>query len=278
MPEPANSHTPSGVRRCPVCSGTASQPHGFSGKDWRVVQCCDCGMIFLSNPPAQLTLHDEYAWEHTKISERAKRREGRRVYYFFSDGLKKLKHVVRGTGRSELRTIRRLCPAGGALLDVGCGGGGTLAALADGAWTLSGIEPSPALAASAHEFCAAHGGRVECATAVEGLPRFPAAHFDLVVMRSYLEHETHAAEVLREVARVLKPGGSALIKVPNAASWSARLRGPRWPGVRHPDHVNYFTTRHLRTLVADCGFMRCRFGFISSLPTSDNLWATVSPA
>jgi SAM-dependent methyltransferase len=255
-----------------------AQPHRFSEGDWRVLKCRGCGMVYLSNPPAQATLHDEHAWEHTKLRERARRREGHRLYYFFSDGLKKLKHLLRGHRRTEVQRIRRLCPRGGSVLDIGCADGGTLRALTDSDWKLYGIEPSPALAAASHDVCAAHGGRVECATAVDGLPRFPAAHFDLVVMRSYLEHEAHAAAVLREVARVLKPGGHALIKVPNAASWNAHLRGARWPGVRHPDHVNYFTARHLKRLLSDCGFGRCRFGFIAGLPTSDSLWATASPA
>jgi hypothetical protein len=74
---------------------------------------------------------------------------------------------------------------------------------------------------------------------------------------------------------VLKPGGLALIKVPNAACWNAHLRGRRWPGVRHPDHVNYFTSRHLEQLVRASGFDECRFEWSSLLPTSDNLWAVV---
>ena len=267
---------PPGPRPCPVCAGSEAGPHRFSADGWRVVQCAACGMVFLINPPAQDTLHDEHAWEHTRLNERARRREGRRLYYFFSDGLKRIKHLIRGTGHSGLSKIRRLCPPGGSILDIGCADGGTLRTLAGGGWKLHGIEPSPALAARAQTLAERHGGLVECATALNGLPRFPDAQFDLIVMRSYLEHEAHAAAVLREVARVLIPGGHALIKVPNAACWSARLRGPHWPGVRHPDHVNYFTPRHLRRLLSDCGFSRCRFHPLSLLPTSDNLWASAS--
>ena len=269
---------PPADRPCPVCGAAESQPHCFSAGEWRVVRCSGCGMIFLRNPPAQITLHHEHAWEHTRVSERSKRREGRRVYYFFSDGLKKLKHLLRGTARREIKLIRRHTPPGGSILDIGCADGGTLMALTDGGWKLFGIEPSPAIAATAHALCEKHGGRVETATAVEGLTRFPAAHFDLVVMRSYLEHEALAGPVLREAARVLKPGGRVLIKVPNAACWSARLRGPKWPGVRHPDHVNYFTPRHLRRLLTDCGFACCGFDLLSRLPTSDNVWLLASTA
>jgi SAM-dependent methyltransferase len=233
-------------------------------------------MVFLSNPPSQVTLQDDHAWEHAKLSERSKRREGHRFYYLISDALKRVKHLLRGTTRKELQEIRRLCAPGGTILDIGCADGGTLRALANGGWKLYGIEPSPALAAVSGKFCAEHGGRVESSTAMDALPRFPAAQFDLVVMRSYLEHEAFAEPVLREVSRVLKPGGKALIKVPNAACWNARLRGANWPGVRHPDHVNYFTPRHLRHLLNACGFARCRFDVISRLPTSDNLWATAA--
>jgi SAM-dependent methyltransferase len=44
---------------------------------------------------------------------------------------------------------------------------------------------------------------------------YPDASFDLVVCDNVLEHLDHPEIVLREVARVLRPGGSFLAKTPN---------------------------------------------------------------
>lgn len=196
-------------RPCPVCELLGGKPHHFSSGSWRVVRCDGCGMVYLENPPAQSTLGEEFAWEHTAQSERLKRRQGRQFYYLVSDAFKRVKHWIRRKERKELGIIGRLCPEGGSVLDIGCAGGATLQALANSGrqFRLFGIEPSPALAKRADELCRAYGGRVEHATALEGLPNFLAGSFDLVVMRSYLEHEVFASRVLREVIRLLKPGG-----------------------------------------------------------------------
>jgi ubiquinone/menaquinone biosynthesis C-methylase UbiE len=44
---------------------------------------------------------------------------------------------------------------------------------------------------------------------------FPDGSFDLVICDNVLEHVEHPAQVLREVVRVLKPGGGFLAKTPN---------------------------------------------------------------
>jgi ubiquinone/menaquinone biosynthesis C-methylase UbiE len=46
-------------------------------------------------------------------------------------------------------------------------------------------------------------------------------------MRSYLEHESEPLGVLKEVYRVLKPGGIAVVKVPNFGSVNRRCHGTK---------------------------------------------------
>lgn len=227
------------------------------------------------NPPAQESLKGEFAWESQKGQTRQQRRENRKAYYAVSDRLKKVKTLLRKGGCKEVVLLDRLQPEGGAILDIGCAYGRTLGRLNQDRWTPSGIEPSPGLAAQAHEFCSERGGRVLKATAVEGLPQFEENSFQAVLMRSFLEHEVHAEDVLSGVYRVLASGGCSLIKVPNAACWNAKLRGKNWPGVRHPDHVNYFTPRHLHRLIDKVGFERVHFPLSWRLPTSDNMWVAV---
>ena len=109
-------------------------------------------------------------------------------------------------------------------------------------------------------------------------PRLEADEFDGVLMQSYLEHEINPLEVLRAVRRVLRPRGFGVIKVPNFECWNRHLRGPRWPGFRFPDHVNYFTPRTIRQVVTRADLLVARFNSLDRLPTSDNLWIVAQKA
>jgi len=266
-------------RACPVCDHNEAEPYHFSDGPWQVVCCTACGMVYLRNPPKQESLKDEFAWVHTKPRTNAKRREGRKAYYLVSNTLRRIKRLVRWGARKEVTILRRFKPDGGRLIDVGCSRGTTLKHLAEaGRWEQYGIEPSPQLAAIANTVCQPTGGRVVEAIAVDGFKDFEDNFFDAVMLRSYLEHEAHVMPVLREVYRTLEPAGCAVIKVPNAACWNAKLRRGGWPGVRHPDHVNYFRPVDLKRAVDNAGFefVHCPFPWRS--PTSDSLWMMIGKA
>jgi SAM-dependent methyltransferase len=76
----------------------------------------------------------------------------------------------------------------------------------------------------------------------------------LAVLFHVLEHLPDPAALLREVGRVLGPGGDLVILVPNAASLQARVLGPRWLGWDPPRHLVHFTPQRLKTLLRQCGF------------------------
>lgn len=48
-------------------------------------------------------------------------------------------------------------------------------------------------------------------------------------------------------------GGKALTQAPNFAALNRRVSGAKWPGLRYPDHVNYFTPTTLRAAVHKAG-------------------------
>ena len=119
--------------------------------------------------------------------------------------------------------LRHGLPAGRGL-DVGCGDGTIVEVLrrrgaAD--WQLVGVDPDPREAA-----LAAAGGqyeRVHTASAAE-VPE-PDASFDFAFSNSVLEHIPDLPAVLREVARVLRPGGTLVATVPSA-TLNGCLTGP----------------------------------------------------
>ncbi|KRB75904.1 methyltransferase [Nocardioides sp. Root190] len=105
-------------------------------------------------------------------------------------------------------------PAGRAI-DVGCGMGGNTAVLREMGWQAVGVEFSPtgvAIAASRGIPVVRGDGR--------NLPVADAS-VDLVMSTDAWEHIDDDVAVARETARVLRPGGRALVAVPaGMALWS----------------------------------------------------------
>lgn len=101
-------------------------------------------------------------------------------------------------------------PGGGsaAALDLGCGSGASLLALAEGFGHAAGVDPSLANLLLARK--AADEAGVRNITLVRGygqrLP-FPAGSFDYVNAQNVLEHVFTVDPVVAEVRRVLRPGG-----------------------------------------------------------------------
>jgi SAM-dependent methyltransferase len=124
--------------------------------------------------------------------------------------------------------VGRHAKAGDRVLDLGCGTGELACRLAAGGLRVTGCDISPNMLARA----AARDGAgcrawVRLAPDWRSLP-FETAAFDLVVAASVLEYVTEPGTVLRECARVLRPGGVVLYTVPDLrhpvrwAEWCAR--------------------------------------------------------
>ena len=66
---------------------------------------------------------------------------------------------------------------------------------------------------------------------------FADGAFDLVTAWEVLEHLPRLLDQLREVGRVLKPGGKLVGSVPNIASWEAAMFGAQWQPLEIPYHL-----------------------------------------
>ena len=96
----------------------------------------------------------------------------------------------------------------------------------------------------------------------------------MVLLIAVLEHTREPWRMLAEARRVLKPGGRAIIVVPNDVTMSAgRLLLRKFP-IRYPDHLTFTTPRPDAPLAGDglsdhAKRFRCRFG---ALPFAVNLY------
>jgi ubiquinone/menaquinone biosynthesis C-methylase UbiE len=156
--------------------------------------------------------------------------------------------------------------AGETVLDLGCGPGNDLAGFAihSRAARIVGADVSSSALALARHRLSLHGVGPERAELVKlsdtrvELP-FDDAAFDFVSSQGVLHHTSDPASILRELHRVLKPGGEGSIMVYNRDSvwfhlhvaWELLLRDGRWPGAT-ADEVFHRTTDGEDCPIAHC--------------------------
>lgn len=139
-----------------------------------------------------------------------------------------------------------------AILDVACGGGFLANPLAQAGHDVTGIDLSLDSLAVA--------GRHDDTASVAYLPMdarslsFPNEHFDVVCMMDFLEHLPERDEVIREAARVLKPGGWFFFHTFNRTplSWLIAIKGVEWFVQNTPRHMHvlelFLKPSELRTI------------------------------
>lgn len=131
--------------------------------------------------------------------------------------------------------IASIVPRNACVLDVGCGTGGILRDLKSRSYQdLHGLEISQ----YAIERLSSLGIRMH-----EGvLPKIPLADgaFDVVIASQVLEHIIQRRRFITETRRVLRPGGTAFIFVPDDCL------GP----ISEPEHVIKYNARSLRRFLS----------------------------
>ena len=154
------------------------------------------------------------------------------------------------------RQLAELRGQPGKLLDFGSGWGSYLYAAKQIGWDAIGIEVDTAKI----DFARRYG-----VTAMKGdlLDRqFEESSFDAVIAQQVFEHLYDPVAYLKEVRRILKPGGVLFISVPNYGGIAARVSGQRWEMVSPVGHVRYFTRRTLAHMLEEHGFTVVRKRYV----------------
>lgn len=252
---------------CLVC-GSTERTYLFEGRDrlhglpgrFPVVRCLTCGSAYLAQRPIDLSDYypaDSYAAYYNETTNQ--------------------KHYSSGPGRrfglmQRQRLLEALKPAGGRLLDVGCGAGDFLALMQSHAnWQVSGLEPSPEAAryAQAVRNLSVVTGTLPCLDMQDGA-------YDVITMWHTIEHVPNALEVLVEARRLLRSKGVLVVGLPVSDSLEAKWFGPNWAGYDVPRHLTTFTRASLIGLMNKSRFRaEERQGVVqgfASLRLSLSLW------
>ncbi|MDN4166398.1 methyltransferase domain-containing protein [Cytophagales bacterium LB-30] len=123
----------------------------------------------------------------------------------------------------------------GKLLELGCGEGRGVELLAPLAESYLALDKIGEVIARLSEAYPNHNFKQ---AVFPPLQDYPEASFDTIVSFQVIEHIENDALFLKEIYRLLKPGGKALISTPNI----------KLTLTRNPWHVREYTAEQLRTL------------------------------
>ena len=165
-----------------------------------------------------------------------------------ADNLRGLESFFHRNRRRVIRDLVKRFSAGRPMLDAGCGTGLNLQGLPAGS---TGLDLNPRNLAMVRE-------RLPLHTAVEGdleaMP-FADASFATVICTEVLEHVPDPRLALREIRRVLKPGGVLIGSVPaRSAIWRLRFLSSTCPG-NEPFH-NEYRAEEVREMLAGFDIQR----------------------
>ena len=186
----------------------AAMRYEWEGGRFPVARCRACGMLFLRVQPVGVTLARMYSAEYFEQDFRCGRSTAESgdeaAFRPENDGLLDRFETYRGRGR---------------LLEVGCATGLLLKRARERGWQVTGVE----LSHDAARRAAALGLDVREGTIVDA--GLPAEAYDVVYLGDVLEHVPDCRAALAEVARVLAPGGHAIVRGPITTHSLARRLG-----------------------------------------------------
>jgi 2-polyprenyl-6-hydroxyphenyl methylase / 3-demethylubiquinone-9 3-methyltransferase len=182
--------------------------------------------------------------------------------------------------RRKLLEELHLEPRGRQALDVGCGGGLVCEDIARLGFEVTGVDPSDSSLATARDHARSQRLVIRYDRANgESLP-YPERSFDVVFCFDVLEHVRDLPQVVREIARVLKPGGVLCYETLNR-TWLSYLvaikigqEWRRWAFVPKNLHVwrMFITPRELKSLLRENGLeWREHQGIKPSVPVATAL-------
>lgn len=242
---------------------------GIEGS-YNVFRCAACRLLFLHPQPSpeQLARHypsNYYAFQGERTEDRRHERLYANLYGPQSSALRRLVF-------SPYRPLLRSLPSarGGRLLDVGCGSGHFLATARKilGA-DVYGVEPY------SYDATFAERNKLSIFNGTVEQAEFPDAFFDVITMNHVFEHLRCPRSTLRELRRIIKPGGEVIIGVPQSRSLLYWIFGSRWWQLDVPRHLFVPCARNLKTLAEGSGFTVRRVRYNStpeSILASFNYW------
>jgi len=263
------------IEHCPQCGSTGRRVYddmtdrlfGAPGV-WGFRRCAahNCQLVWLDPAPIKDDIHLAYQRYYThsfpppsaQIINKKKAWQGYRSLVFGNEQfpatpLEKLMGVcffLLPNRKAALEyPIRQLAGMRiGRALEIGCGAGDLLVQMKEIGWQTVGIDFDPAAIAAANQ------RGLDVRVGDLDAQAFPDESFDVVLMNHVLEHLPEPQYSMREIRRILRPGGRLIAVTPNFDSWGSSHFGKNWRGLEPPRHLHLFNRQSATLLAQIAGF------------------------
>ncbi|WP_340076263.1 class I SAM-dependent methyltransferase [Leptobacterium sp. I13] len=141
----------------------------------------------------------------------------------------------------KVKTINKLHPKKGTILDIGAGTGDFLLAMKKNGWETTGIEPNE----NARVLAEKKG------VFLRGQNQLEKQSYDVITMWHVLEHIPDLKEQVKKMKKHLTPTGSLFIAVPNYKSYDAQYYKNFWAAYDVPRHFWHFSKKTISMLFSE---------------------------
>ncbi|WP_298546899.1 class I SAM-dependent methyltransferase [uncultured Aquimarina sp.] len=203
--------------------------HTVSGENFKLYRDRDHDMLVTIPKPDENSLGKYYESEDYISHTDAKRTIFEKTYHL----------VKKFSLNRKVKLISKLHKGTGTLLDIGAGTGDFLIEANKTKWEVVGIEPNQQARVLAKE-----KGIVLQSDTVN----LDSNGFDIITMWHVLEHVPDLSAQIKELKRLLKPGGHLVIAVPNFKSYDAQYYKSFWAAYDVPRHLWHFSKNSIKTL------------------------------
>jgi len=246
------------LRKCNVCKSNKIKfafkcKEDLIGKNetFSMFKCSNCNLYFLNPRPNSSTImkyypDDYFAYGIDYNAASLKSRLGLFLYKkLFTDKINIPKLVLFPLKKFMMGLIVK---KDAKVLDVGTGAGGWLLVINKLGMEGYGLDPCK----KAIKLAKKHGLKVKAGTLQSS--NYPDNFFDIITLYNVIEHVHNPLEDLRELKRILKPGGTLIIYTPNTGSLFFKTTKENWPHLGAPQHLNLFSTKTLDICAKKIGF------------------------
>ncbi len=230
---------------CPICGQDNARPL-WTKQGAAYVRCNVCSLVYENPRLSEQELVEFYSARSYFINESHQAESSGYEDYFAQ--------CTRSLQEEYFAVIQRYAKVQrGNLCDVGCGPGGVLKIAQEKGWEATGVE----ISAWAVQEGRKGGVKIHEGSLLDA--GFPDNHFDAVSMFDVLEHLTTPRAYLREIHRIVKPGGVLVIETPNVDGFFARyVYRERADLVKPRAHICLYGPQSARRLLAPVGFTRVK--------------------
>jgi len=221
--------------KCILC-GTGKQrficKNSFFGEKHDVVECENCGLVFVRPQPTEDELMEYYARDYHGVINSHDKTRHTKDYKFQTSALNQSKFLKKFLGASTQRKS----------LEVGGGKGFLSKTLLDAGFECWLVEPDAESAETARGF------GLNVINTIYSRAKLPKNYFGVALMSHSLEHMTDPKSALIDLRRRLTPDGLLFIEVPNELNKNIKETHGR------SVHTYYFTPKTLKKLLESAGF------------------------